>query len=218
MKCFGLTPDPDALPVVVRSPDREPTLPFAVIYGSLAFGAVSVVAYSIWAFRLVPGTVGLYATTALVYVGFGGLALSGLIAAPGAWKRFPLCFATVFLAYAVGWCVFWFGLRGKFQADLFGAAAGLAAMTWLLQRAFGRSGGFLALFGVLFALHSLGYYVGEQLYVAVRGPTGRLLWGAAHGLGFGAGLGWILQRCQLPVITPTTSSPRSAELKRIISD
>lgn len=206
MKYFGLTPDPTATAAAVRSPDRGPTLPFAVLYGSLGFGAVSILAYSIWAFRLVPDTAGLYATTALVYVGLGGLALSRLVAAPGAWKRFPLCFATVFLAYAVGWCVFWFGLRGKFQADLFGAAAGLAAMTWLLQRAFGRSGGFLALFGALFALHSLGYYAGEQLYAAVRGPTGRLLWGAAHGLGFGAGLGYVLHRCQLSAYTAKTSS------------
>ncbi len=215
MKFFGLTPDAAAASSIASSartasPGRVPSLTFALIYGSLGFGAVSVLAYSIWAFRLVPDTAGLYATTALVYVGLGGLVLSRLVAAPGAWKRFPLCFATVFLAYAVGWCVFWFGLRGKYQADFFGAAAGLAAMTWLLQRAFGRTRGFLALFGVLFVFHSLGYYAGEQLYAAVRGTTGRLLWGAAHGLGFGAGLGWVLQRCQLPVITSTTSSPPSA--------
>jgi hypothetical protein len=205
MKFFGLTPDDDATSTAA-SISRVATLPFALIYGSLSFGAVSVVAYSIWAFRLIPGTVGLYTTTALVYVGLGGLALSRLIATPGAWKRFPLCFATVFLAYAVGWCVFWFGLRGKFQADLFGAAAGLAAMTWLLQRAFGHTRAFLALFGALFALHSLGYYAGEQLYAAVRGTNGRLLWGAAHGLGFGAGLGYVLQRCQLPAPSAKTGS------------
>lgn len=189
MKFFRLAPD-------LSVPAPTVPLSFAMLYGCLSFGAVSTLAYSIWAFRLVPGTVGLYTTTAFVYLGLGGLALSRLVAAPGAWKRFPPCFATVFLAYAVGWCVFWFGLRGKFQADLFGAAAGLAAMTWLLQRAFGRTTGFLPLFGVLLVLHSAGYYAGEQLYAAVRGTNGRLLWGAAHGLGFGAGLGYVLQRCQ----------------------
>ena len=189
MKLFHLAPDP--------SEQRPaPSLPFALIYGSLSFGAVSTLAYSIWAFRWVPGTVGLYTTTALVYVGLGGLALSRLVTAPGAWQRFPFCFATVFLAYAAGWCLFWFGLRGKFQADFFGAAAGLAAMTWLLQRAFNQPRGFLMMFGTLLALHSVGYYAGEQLYAAIRGANGRLLWGAAHGLGFGAGLGFVLQRCQ----------------------
>ena len=152
-----------------------PSLPFALIYGCLNFGAVSTLAYSIWAFRLVPGAAGLYSTTALVYIGLGGLALSRLVAAPGTAGRFTLCFATVFLAYAVCWCAFWFGLRGKFQADLFGAAAGLAAMTWLLQLAFGQPRGFLAMFLVLLALHSAGYYAGEQLYAAVGRANGRLL-------------------------------------------
>ena len=173
-----------------------PSLPFAIIYGCLSFGAVSTLAYSIWAFRLVPGTAGLYTTTALVYLGLGGLALSRLVAVPGAARRFTLCFATVFLAYAVGWCVFWFGLRGKYLADLWGAMAGLAAMTWLFQLAFGRRRGFLGMFLVLLALHSAGYYAGEQLYAAVGRANGRLLWGAAHGLGFGAGLGYVLFHCQ----------------------
>jgi len=189
MNLFRLAPNPaDA-----HSPA---SLRFSMVYGCLSFGAVSTLAYSIWAFRLVPGTVGLYTTTALVYLGLGGLALSRLVAAPGAAWRFTLCFATVFLAYALCWCVCWFGLRGKFQADLLGAAAGLAGMTWLLQRAFGRTTGFFPLFGSLLVLHSVGYYAGEQLYAAVRGVPGRLLWGAAHGLGFGAGLGYVLQRCQ----------------------
>ncbi|MEY2879145.1 MAG: hypothetical protein RLZZ15_1525 [Verrucomicrobiota bacterium] len=167
-----------------------------MIFGCLSFGAVSTLAYSIWAFRLVPGAAGLYSTTALVYLGLGGLALSRLVAVRGAGLRFTLCFATVFLAYAIAWCVCWFGLHGKFQADLWGAVAGLAAMTWLLQRAFGQTRGFLGMFFVLLALHSAGYYAGEQLYAAVGRANGRLLWGAAHGLGFGAGLGFVLFQCQ----------------------
>ncbi len=193
MKIFRLTPDGS-------SPLPAPSLPFALTFGCLSFGAVSTLAYGIWAFRLVPSPTGLYVTTTLVYLGLGGLALSRLVAVPGAWRRFPFCFATVFLAYAVLWCGFWFGLRGKYQADLFGAMAGLAAMTWLLHRAFGQLRGFLVAFIVLFALHSAGYYVGEQLYAAVRGANGRLLWGAAHGLGFGAGLGFVLQRCQVATL------------------
>ena len=116
MKCFGLAGSP---PPGSAAPRR---LSSSVLFGGVSFSVVSLLAYSIWAFRLVPGTAGLYSTTALVYVGLGGLALSRLVAAPGAWKRFPPCFALAFLAYAAGWCVFWFGLRGRYQADLFGAA------------------------------------------------------------------------------------------------
>jgi hypothetical protein len=200
MKIFGLVPEASRGSEPSRG-SQAPGLSHSLLFGSTSFGAVSLAAYSIWAFQLVPGTVGLYATTAAVYIGFSGVALSRLVRAPGAWKRFPFFFALVFVVYAAGWCVFWFGLEGKFHADFWGAAAGLAAMTWLFQRAFGKRGDFLPLFAVLFTLHSLGYYLGDELHAAIRGTTGRLLWGAAHGLGFGAGLGYVLFRCQEPPST-----------------
>ncbi len=190
MKVFGLTvsPAPDAA--------APRGLGVSLAFGALSFAAVSAAAYSIWAFRLVRNEAVLYAAIAIVYLGLGGLALGRLVVAPGAWKRFPLLFAAAFLVYAVGWCAFWFGLRGKHLADLWGALAGLAAMTWILQSALGTRPGFLRLLLVLFVCHSAGYYLGGELYAQFRGSTGRLLWGAAHGLGFGAGLGYVLHALQ----------------------
>ncbi|MBI5770759.1 MAG: hypothetical protein HZA93_23480 [Verrucomicrobia bacterium] len=192
MKFFGLNPAADAPP----PPAKFASAAAAMLYGSVSFGAVSVAAYAIWAFRWVPGQATMYAAIAVVYLGLGGLALGRLVDAPGAWKRFPALFALAFLAYAIGWCACWFGLRGKYFADYWGAAAGLAAMTALLRSAFGSAESLPRLLAVLFVCHSVGYYAGGELAGAVRGATGRLLWGAGHGLGFGAGLGYVLWRCQ----------------------
>jgi hypothetical protein len=176
----------------------------------VSFAIVSVFAYSIWAFRLIPGTAALYSTTAAVYIGLAGLALSRLVHSPGAWKRFPFLFAIAFLLYAACWCAFWFGFRGKFHADLWGAAVGLATMTWVIRRYFNSRHCFLTLFSVLFALHTLGYTLGDDLYALVRGTNGRLLWGAAHGLGFGAGLGYVIFRSQPAAENRVTSGPGDA--------
>jgi hypothetical protein len=73
---------------------------------------------------------------------------------------------------------------------------GLAAVTFLICRAFEKRDGFLFLFLGLLAFHSAGYYLGGYLYSSVRGSTGRLLYGAAHGIGFGAGLGFVLFHAQ----------------------
>jgi hypothetical protein len=199
MRIFGLHPDQ----VLARGPAaqmRPPTAAWSsIVCGALGFGIVSVLAYSIWAYKLLANEAATYSATAAIYLGLTGVVLSRLVAGPGATPRFAALFATAFLVYAVAWCAFWFGLRGRHQADLWGAIVGLAAMTWLMQRAFGQSEGFLPIFLVLLAFHSAGYYGGEALYAKMRGSTGRLLWGAAHGLGFGAGVGYLLHRCQEPL-------------------
>ena len=199
MRAFGLHPD-QVLARPAAAPVRAPaSAGFAMVYGALGLGLVSVLAYSIWAYKIIGGTAALYSSVAAVYLGLGGVVLSRLVAGPGATGRFAGLFALAFLVYALAWCAFWFGLKGKYYADFWGSVAGLAAMTWLVMRAFGKTDGFLLMFIVLLACHSLGYYVGGALYASVKGSTGRLLWGAAHGLGFGAGAGYLVYRCQEPL-------------------
>ena len=200
------TPNPEPTGVAPRT-QQTPRLAFALIYGGLSFGLVSVLAYSIWAFRLVRGAAAMFSSIAVVYLVLGGLALSRLVSASEARKRFPLWFALAFLIYALGWCLFWFGLKGKMQADLWGAVAGLAGMTLLWQRLYGRPGDFLRLFAGLFVLHCAGYYLGGVFHARFHGPPGMLLWGVAHGVGFGAGIGYVLWRCQASVKMQLPSTP-----------
>ncbi len=169
-----------------------------MVYGSVCFGLVSVLAFSIWAFKLVPGAGPMFAAIALTFIVLSGLTLSRLISTSVSRLRFSIIFASAFFAYAFFWCVFWFGLKGKYHADLFGSVVGLATLTWILQRALGtgKPSGFLSRFAVVFMFYTLGYYFGGECYYLVGGSTGRLLWGASYGLGFGAGLGYLLYHCQ----------------------
>lgn len=196
MRFLGLTPDKiaEGLPAGAAVPPRSGA--YSMLYGGVALALVSVAAYSIWAFRLIPGTAAMYTAIAVVYIGLLGVTLSRLVAGRNVLARVAGLLALAFAAYAAIWCLFWFGLRGKHHADLYGAAVGLALMTWMVQRTFGRSGNFFAAWAVLFACHTVGYTLGDDLYALVRGSTGRLLWGAAHGAGFGVGLGYLLHDSQ----------------------
>lgn len=198
MRFFGLTPAARAARAGAGGEWRGRSALATMGQAAAGFGGVSLLAYSIWAYRLVPGEAALYGAIALVYLGLGGLVLGRLVDGPGAAGRFAGLFVVAFAAYAALWCAAWFGLRGKHHADLWGAAAGLAAMTWLLRRAFGATGDGGVAWAVLFTCHTLGYTLGDDLHALVRGTTGRLLWGLGHGLGFGAGLGFVLHRFQEP--------------------
>lgn len=211
MRCFGLTPDTIAGRSPTRAVELSParSLGHSIGYGAVAFAAVSLLAYSIFAFRLIRGTVPLYTSTAIIYLGLTGVVLSRLVGVRGITGRFSLLFATAFLAYAIAWCVFWFGLRGKHLADLWGSAVGLTLMAALLRSGFGQRGGdFLAMVAVLFGFHTLGYYLGQVLHDCVRGAPGRMLWGLGHGLGFGAGLGYVLHQCQVSLRQALTAPGR----------
>jgi hypothetical protein len=196
MRFFGLTPDQVLARADAGGIKAGPSQGFGMTYGALSFGVVSVLAYSIWAYGLIRHEGSMYAAIAAVYIGGTGLVLSRLVAGPGSTGRFALLFAVAFLAYALAWCAFWFGLKGKLHADLWGSAVGLFVMAALIRAAFGATIPLLPLFAVLFLCHTLGYYLGDILKASVRGANGKLLWGAAHGVGFGAGIGYVLAACQ----------------------
>ena len=63
MRWFGLTSDQvlgRVSPMVLRPPSRG----FSLAYGALSFTAVTLIAYSVYAYRIVQGAAAMYSTIA----------------------------------------------------------------------------------------------------------------------------------------------------------
>ena len=155
-----------------------------VVRGAVGFSAVGVAAFSVWAFGRFRDEIVLYAATAAVFLGLSGLLLFPLA---GGLRRFYLTFVPAFLAYAAVWSFAYLAWRTRL-AEWLASAAGCAAFAVVLGL---RSPAWIPRIAVvLFLTHSAGYFLGGDLYEALKGTAGRLLWGLSYGLGFGAGLGY----------------------------
>lgn len=187
----------------------------STLHGALGFAAVSIAAYSIWAFapRVAGSEYGMYALIALVYLGGAGLALCGLLHGTRRLGRFYRMFLPAFFGYALLWSLAWFVVKGR-PGEWLGAAAGtlfFSAVCWLWLK---RPPGFWVGALVLFVLHTVGYFMGGKWMYSVSkvdnvtlavakvflegvtrqqlGIVAKLGWGLFHGLGFGAGIGFSL--------------------------
>ena len=192
-------------------PRRQPTAAGAVLYGAAGFTVVSLAAYSVWAFgggwfRGRGGGPGLYAAIAAGVLALGGGGVHPLLRGERRLARFYGAFLPAFLAYAVVWSGFWFWLKfgaGEWLGALFGCAAFVALSAWRL----GGWGAFWPALAVFFVLHTAGYFAGGwsmgELMTQARAEAAgsperarlaalaKLSWGFFHGLGFGAGLGFV---------------------------
>jgi len=204
MHLFGL--DPDSVVSRVNSsgsPRRIPSLAESMAVGSLGFAAVSVAAFGVWAwggrwFHAHMGELGLYAACAVVLIGGGCGVFSRLVIDTDPLRRFCGLFALAFFLYAGVWTGSFFSLRNK-SGEWLASLLGPAILGMTLVNAFGAQGVRRKVGAMLFGAHSLGYFVGSLLYGAFAKPAGMLLWGAAYGLGFGAGIGYTLYTCQAEV-------------------
>lgn len=176
-----------------------------VAFGSLGFAAVSVVAFSVWAFggRALSGWAGeggMFAAVAVVFVVAAGPVLSRLVEGPRPLFRFYRTFVPAFVAYAAAWCVAWFALRHA-QREWLGSLAGSLAFAAVAGLALGSLRPWARVAAVLFVAHSAGYFLGGQLYYRIK-PEVPLLamlgWGLVYGLGFGAGIGYAYHAFQPP--------------------
>jgi len=218
MSLFAL--DCDSVLQRVRSSEEPANIPSrvrSVVLGSLLFGVASLAVYATWAFGgrwmyANLGEAGAYAVWAALFIALSGAGLNPLVIGPRSLGRFYILFFAAFGAYALLWSLSWFVLRGR-AGEWIGSLAGTAAMGFILANAFDWGWGRWRTIGVLFVTHSAGYFLGSFLFDfcrsepgaallggvidrSGRSTVGKLLWGAAYGLGLGAGLGNALYICQ----------------------
>ncbi|HEX7900998.1 MAG TPA: hypothetical protein VF950_24780 [Planctomycetota bacterium] len=167
-----------------------------VLRGALGFAAVSVAAFSVWAFGPLTGAA-MYAGVAAVFVVLTGFALHRLAPSP---VRFAKAFIPAFVAYAFVWSAIYFRFKGR---DYLATVAAVAAFTAILAAALGGRRAWLHVWPVATALHAAGYWLGGVVCYGVfqHDRLGMLAWGVGYGLGFGAGIGYafhVFQRRALP--------------------
>lgn len=179
----------------------RPGLLGSVLRGGLGFAAVSVAAFSIWAFgggwfRGRGGDPAMYTAIAIAFLGGTGLFLHPLLGGPRRLVRFYLTFIPAYAAYAAAWCGAWFTLKAGF-GEWLGSFAGCALFALVTVLRHGRMQS-LAMIGlVLFLTHSAGYFLGGELFTWMNdrpeahfSTLGKLAWGLFYGLGMGAGIGY----------------------------
>lgn len=175
----------------------------SVLRGSLGFGAVSVAAFSVWAFagrwltaRL--GEAGEFAAVFLVFLPLSVFVLHRLVKGPRPMLRFAVSFFPAFTAYAVAWSACWFQLHSRSGAWL-GTLVGTFAFALVAGSILGGLRALPSGSAVLFVTHWAGYVAGDAVYAGLGGSTaGKLGWGLCYGLGFGAGLGYAFHAFQQP--------------------
>ena len=203
MKFLGFYPETVAARAQAAAvPARVPTLARSVAVGAVGFGAVGVAVFSFitaadnWLKHRV-GEIGSYTVYAMLFILPAAGLFRQLLIRPAPLFRFYILFAAAFILYSIAWTTAWVTLRSK-PGEWLASLLATTALGLTLATAFDAPRQTVRVIAVLFAARSAGYFAGEVLHGAIPGTAGWLLWGAAYGLGLGAGLGYALYACQEP--------------------
>lgn len=212
MTFFGFDPE-SSLARIRSSPDppRIPTAAHSLVVGAIGFTLVSLVVFASWAmagswFYRNLGELGAYLVWATVFVLGAGGVFSRLLIGPKPLVKFYAMFTMAFFGYAAGWTLAWFIFHNK-TGEWLGSLVGTAVFAGVVCNIFRVRSGWGKIFAALFCLHSLGYFSGAVLYETFAGATGKLLWGAAYGVGFGSGLAAAFYGCQAEIRQRLSKDP-----------
>jgi hypothetical protein len=169
--------------------------------GTTGFALTSVAVYGLWAaggraLQRTLGEGGFYAVCAVLFVALGSFLLRPLTRL--SLGKFAAIFTTAFVAYAVAWCAAWFAAKGR-VGEWIGSAAGAMAFCVVLAAWFKAWRALALMCLVLFIAHSAGYFAGGWSFSMLRqehAVVAKLAWGLLHGLGMGAGLGYVFRAAQ----------------------
>lgn len=179
---------------------RLPSLSRSIATGAIGFALVSLCVFATvafaerWMYRTF-GEAGAYLVWTVLFILLGGAVFGSLVVVRWRLPRFYLLFGLAFFAYAVGWVIAYFTLRGT-AGEVVGSVAGSILMAIVIARAFGSLRSVLKLSAVLFVSNFLGYFLGAAILDSLRSQMGMLLFGVVYGLLFGAGIGAVLQMVQ----------------------
>lgn len=180
------------------------SLPRSLGEGAWRFTVVSLAGFSPWACaggwlhaRLGEG--GLYAVSTLAFLAAAALLLPPVLPPPHRQRRLLRFFVPAFVVYAVVWCGCWFAL-GAGRGEWLGAALGGAMFVLITGTLLGRPASWSLAVIVFVLAHAAGYAVGGQAMHLLAGggrpgSLAMLAWGGCYGLGFGAGLGYLIHAC-----------------------
>lgn len=184
---------------------NRPSAGPAIIAGLWRFTLVSIAGFAPWIvtggwFYRTVGEAGLYAACLLTFLAAALLLLPGLLRGPRRVRRCAAFFFPAFIAYAVLWCLCWFtlgGRTGEWTGALLGGSAFALITAWVL----GRPRSLLLAVVVFVVAHAAGYFAGgEAMHLLMANgapkPLAMLAWGVCYGVGFGAGLGWLVHACR----------------------
>ena len=177
-----------------------PSLAQSIATGAVGFAVISLCVFATvafgerWMYRTFT-ELGAYLVWTVLFILLGGAVFGSIVVVRWRLPKFYLLFALAFFAYAVGWIISYFVLRGT-AGEVVGSLAGSILMALVFAAGFGSLSSTVKLSAVLFVSNFLGYFSGAAILNSLMSAKGMLLFGVVYGLFFGAGIGAALQMVQ----------------------